>query len=262
MTALNDGFPPEGFAPVSAASAEALAKSMDESGFGILQHIVPDIKLAQLRSFVAHQIEQHGGQYFAFEGNAWIEESCLRPLFESAGLHALLRCLYERKMRTPPPSDRVFSVLRVLTGTLRLRHAGNFHYDSYVVTVLLPVLIPSDRDGSPGHLVMFPNLREARRFAVVNILEKLLVENLLKRIWRMSRVQQRLSAKIVPLAPGNLYFFWGMRSLHANQACLPSSVRCTVLLHFGDPHEGSVFKGLSRRLHLWTLRRMAMSKHG
>ncbi|MEX3986200.1 hypothetical protein AB4Y45_45920 [Paraburkholderia sp. EG287A] len=45
------------------------------------------------------------------------------------------------------------------------------------------------------------------------------------------------------LTPGNLYSFWGMRSLHANQACLPTSVRSTVLLHFGDPHEGSVFKG-------------------
>ncbi|MBC8752308.1 hypothetical protein F6X42_39575 [Paraburkholderia sp. WC7.3b] len=48
-----------------------------------------------------------------------------------------------------------------------------------------------------------------------------------------------------------------MRSLHANQACLPSSVRCSVLLHFGDPHEGSVFKGLSQRLHSMSLRRMA-----
>jgi len=56
---------------------------------------------------------------------------------------------------------------------------------------------------------------------------------------------------------GDLYFFWGMRSLHANQACAPSSVRCTVLLHFGDPHENSVFKGLSQRLHSMRLRRMA-----
>ncbi|MFV3308131.1 hypothetical protein ACNFBT_22925 [Pseudomonas sp. NY15181] len=256
MTELNDCTPPDGFATLSAASAQALANSMDESGVGILHHIVPDAILAQLRSFITHQIEQHNGQYFSFEGMEWTAGTCLRPLFEEAGLRALMRCLYERKMRTRPPSDRIFPVLRVLTGTHGLRHAHNFHYDSYVVTVLLPVLIPNGPSEPPGHLVMFPNMRDARRFAVVNILEKLLVENLLKQIWRRPNVQQWLSAKIVPLTPGNLYFFWGMRSLHANQPCLPTSVRSTVLLHFGDPHEGSVFKGLSQRLHVRRLRRM------
>jgi len=257
MTALNDCLPADGFASVSAASAQALAESMDECGVGVLHHIVPDAILAQLRSFIAHQVEQHGGQYFGFGGNAWIAGTCLRPLFEDAGLHALLRSLYERKMGTSPPSDGILPVLRVLTGTHGLRHAHNYHYDSYVVTVLLPVLIPNGPDEPPGHLVMFPNLRNARRFAVVNILEKLLVEKLLKRVWRTPRVQRWLAAKIVPLTPGNLYFFWGMRSLHANQACLPTSVRCTVLLHYGDPHEGNVFKSLSQRLHAMSLQRMA-----
>lgn len=257
MNALNDGLPLSGFLPVSADSAQALAESMDDSGVGILHDIVPDAILAQMRSFVARQIEQHDGQYFGLEGEAWIADTCLSPLFEDAGFHALLRSLYERKMRVSPPSDRVFPVLRGLTGTHGLRHALNFHYDSYVVTVLLPILIPDRPEEPRGHLVMFPNLREARRFAIANILEKILVEKLLKRMWRLPRVQRLLSAKIVPLTPGNLYFFWGMRSLHANEACLPSSVRCTALLHFGDPHEGNVFKGISRQLHLKRLQRMA-----
>jgi hypothetical protein len=256
MNALNEGLPLHGFLPVNAESAQALAESMDNSGVGILHDIVPDAILTQMRSFVTHQIEQHSGQYFGLEGEAWIADTCLNSLFEDAGFHALLRCLYEWTMRASPRSDRIFPVLRGLTGTHGLRHALNFHYDSYVVTVLLPILIPNGPDEPPGNLVMFPNLREARRFAIVNILEKLLVERLLKRTWRLPRVQQLLSAKIVPLTPGNLYFFWGMRSLHANQACLPSSVRCTALLHFGDPHEGNVFKGISQRLHVMRLRRM------
>ena len=256
MTALNDALPLDGFLPVSVESAKALAESMDDSGVGILHDVVPEAILTQMRSFVAQQIEQHSGQYFGLEGEAWIADTCLNPLFEDAGFRALLRSLYERKMRASPPSDRIFPVLRGLTGTHGLRHALNFHYDSYVVTVLLPILIPNGLDEPRGHLIMFPNLREARRFAIVNIVEKLLLERLLKRMWRSPRVRQWFSAKIVPLTPGNLYFFWGMRSLHANQACLPSSVRCTALLHFGDPHEGNVFKGISQRLHVMRLRRM------
>jgi hypothetical protein len=91
MTALNDGLPLNGFLPVSAESAQALAESMDDSGVGILHDIVPEAILTQMRSFVAHQIEQHNGQYFGLEGEAWIVDTCLNPLFEDAGFHALLR---------------------------------------------------------------------------------------------------------------------------------------------------------------------------
>jgi hypothetical protein len=257
MTALTPDLPLEEFAPVNVDSAQALAQSMDELGVGVLHDIVPDSILATLRSEVASLIEQHGAKYFGFSSAEWMSTTCLAPLYEDANLRALLRQLYVRKMGALPPSDRIYPVMRVLAGEQGVRHSNNFHYDSYVVSILLPVLIPNGPDEPRGNLVMFPNLRNARRSSIVNILEKLGVEKLLARIWPLPCVQRWLSAKVVTLAPGNLYFFWGMRSLHANQACAPSSVRCTVLLHFGDPHEGSAFKGLSQRLHAMRLRRMA-----
>jgi hypothetical protein len=257
MTVLTRDVLLDEFAPVNVEAAQALAQSMDESGVGVLHGIVPDSILATLRSEVAALIEQHGAKYFGFNGAEWISTTCFAPLYEDANLRALLRQLYVRKMGALPPSDRLYPVMRVLAGTQGVRHSNNFHYDSYVVSILLPVLIPNGPDEPPGNLVMFPNLRNVRRSSIVNIVEKLWVEKWLARIWPMPWVQRRLSAKVVTLTPGNLYFFWGMRSLHANQACAPSSVRCTVLLHFGDPHEDSAFKGLSQRLHAIRLRRMA-----
>lgn len=257
MTALNEERPIDEFARVDVQSAQALAQSMDDDGVGVLDDIVPAAMLAKLRNGVAELIEQHGTRYFGFNGAQWISGTCLAPLFEDAGLHALLRQLYVRKMGALPPSDRIYPVMRVLSGNQGIRHSNIFHYDSYAVSILLPVLIPNDPGELAGHLVMFPNLRNARRFAIVNIVEKAIVEKLLGRIWRLPRVQKWLSAKVVTLEPGNLYFIWGLRSLHANQACLPSSVRCTVLFHFGDPHESSIFKGFSQRLHAMKLRRMA-----
>ena len=99
MTALNDGFPLDGFLPVSVESAQALAESMDDSGVGILHDVVPEAILTQMRSFVAQQIELHGGQYFGLEGEAWIADTCLNPLFEDASFRALLRCLYRSEER-------------------------------------------------------------------------------------------------------------------------------------------------------------------
>ncbi|WP_321962224.1 hypothetical protein [Paraburkholderia sp. J7] len=257
MNALNDERQLDEIARVDVQSAQALAKAMDDGGVGVLYDIVPPATLAKLRNGVAELVEQNGARYFGFSGAQWISGTCLAPLFEDAGLQALLRQLYVRKMGTPPPSDAILPVMRVLSGEQGIRHSNNFHYDSYAVSILLPVLIPNDPGERAGHLVMFPNLRNARRSAIVNIVEKAIVEKLLGKIWRLPQVQKWLSAKVVTLQPGNLYFIWGLRSLHANQACAPSSIRCTVLFHFGDPHESSVFKGLSHRLHAMRLRRMA-----
>jgi hypothetical protein len=257
MTAVKNDAPYDEFAPVSVSSAQALAQSMDETGFGVLHGVVPASILAKLRNGVDELIEQSGANYYGFSGAEWARTTCLAPLFEDAGLHALLRQLYVRKMGTLPPSDRSLPVMRVLTGEQGQRHSNNFHYDSYVISILLPVLIPDSPGEPPGNLVIFPNLRNARRFAIVNIVEKLVVEKMLVRFWRLPQVQKWLSAKVMVLTPGNLYFIWGMRTLHANQACAPNRVRCTVLMHFGDPHESSLFKGFSHRLHRLKLRRWA-----
>jgi len=107
---------------------------------------------------------------------------------------------------------------------------------------------------------MFPNLRRVRRRVLVNVLEKGVMESkLARRLWRARCVQRALGARIVPLTPGNVYFFWGMRSLHANEACLPTSVRSTALLHFGDLHEGSPLKRISQSLHRRSLERLAQA---
>ena len=42
------------------------------------------------------------------------------------------------------------------------------------------------------------------------------------------------------MKPGNVYLFWGYRSLHANLPVDPSYTRATLLYHFGDVHPKSV----------------------
>jgi len=51
----------------------------------------------------------------------------------------------------------------------------------------------------------------------------------------------------LPMIPGDLYFFWGYRSVHTNMPCDPDKVRAPALFHFGDPHSDSWLKRLLRR---------------
>jgi hypothetical protein len=236
---------------------DALLAEMNRIGVGTLHNVIPAAFLERMRTYIGGQLEQRGGQYFGLDRSDGIEDSPLRPIIRHAGLLAAMRALYLHSMGAEPPDNRIVPVLRVLAGTLGLQHAHLYHYDSYVVTALVPITIP-DRPGEPrGHLVMFPNQRRARRPLLVNVLEKAVIESTpARRLWRLGWVQRTLHARVVPLTPGNVYFFWGMRSLHANQACLPSSVRATALLHFGDPHEGSPLKRFSQSLHRRSLRRL------
>lgn len=245
-------------ASVDMTDVENLFTSINQQGFGVLHKVVPDSVLTPMREFVTTELAAHGGQYFGLRGQDWIAHSPLNAIFSARGFQMVLEGLYQRAMHEEPVSKRILPVLRVLAGSHGLRHANLFHYDSYVVTALVPVLIPNQPNEPRGDLVMYPNMRNVRGPVMLNILEKAIVESPTAcRFWRSPRVQRRLGAKPVLLEPGNIYFFWGMRSLHANEACLPTSIRSTALFHYGDPHENSVLKRLSQARARANLRRLA-----
>jgi hypothetical protein len=243
---------------LSATDIEALGVTMDASGFAVLRNVVQASLLAEAEPYIKRELQKHDNQYFGLAGRDWIEASPLAELGRSPEFRRILATLWEHSMRRAAPVCDVAPSIRVLSGTIGLRHSGRFHYDSYVVTALVPLMIPNGPDEPAGDLIMYPNLRHARSNALVNIVEKIVTENAWAcRIWCSALVQRWLHAKVIPMQPGNIYFFWGMRSLHANQACLPHSIRCTALFHFGDPHAGGLLKRLSGQRHQARLRRLS-----
>ena len=120
-------------------------------------------------------------------------------------------------------------------------HSLRFHYDSYVLTALIPIEIPTI--GPKGDLLIIPNARKIRDSYAANLVDKILIDNSLSQRW-LKRKARRGGSEIVRLSlvPGNLYFFWGYRSIHTNEACSPDKVRATALFHYADPHEESRIK--------------------
>lgn len=127
-----------------------------------------------------------------------------------------------------------------MQGQTGRKESNCFHYDASLVTALLPVEIPQDGD-QRGDLLLFPNLRKLRKYVLVNVLEKALLQNKLSRrlITRAIGIGL-LRPQRLQLVPGNLYLFWGYRSLHANEPCDPAQMRATAIFHYGDPHAGSL----------------------
>jgi hypothetical protein len=101
-----------------------------------------------------------------FTGEETVAGTLLNELSASPAFVNLLQQVYEQGSGHPAPIQSLYQVLRCLKGKSGLTHSLRFHYDSYVVTALLPVIIPSP--GSAGHLVMAPNRRPVRASYMFN----------------------------------------------------------------------------------------------
>ena len=182
---------------------------MNRVGFGVLSGYLKPTHLKRLRQFVEAAMAAAGGEYVLFTGEEAVAGTLLEKLSAPPAFRELAAQIHEQAAGRAAPNQSLYQVLRCLKGKSGLKHALYFHYDSYVVTALLPVIIPSQ--GSAGHLVMAPNLRPVRSSYLFNLLDKIILDNpatqfLLRHAFRSGL----LKLKQIPMVPGNIYFFLGI----------------------------------------------------
>ncbi|NKQ12762.1 hypothetical protein [Pseudomonas sp. SST3] len=214
-----------------------------------------DEQLLSLQESVRLDAGKHRGQYFAHHGGVEIESSILGALGAAPEFRALLDGIYQAATGKTAYSDEILKVLRCVQGDSGRRESNCFHYDASLVTVLLPIEIPQD-GVDRGDLIMFPNLRPVRSNVLFNVLEKVLLQNPVSRKFISAAIRHGLlRPEKLQLVPGNLYLFWGYRTLHANEPCDPASRRATAIFHYGDPHAGSAATRLILKLNQRRARR-------
>lgn len=237
--------------------AQRLADEIDKNGFAKLDAAIPQSDLQQLRSWTDEQAGKHQGEYFAYHGEAALGESLLASYWSDSRLKSLLANLYRHASKREAASDQIFPVLRCVQGNQGQRESNSFHYDASLVTALIPIFIPTEGE-ERGDLMLFPNIRRIRAWVLFNVIEKALLQNSFTRRWIVKGMQSKwIKPYVLRLEPGNIYFFWGYRTLHANQACSPHVKRATALFHFGDPHTGSLATRLILRINQRRARRMS-----
>ena len=223
-----------------------LVADIDRRGFGIIPEFVPRDDLARMRRFVADAIRSSGGEYVGFAGPDRVDGSGLDELARSAPFRRMIEEIYERGTGQRAPKQDLYQVLRCLSGKTARNHSYLFHYDSYVVTVLIPIEIPTV--GQTGDFLMLPNTRRIRKAYFWNLIDKVLLCNGISQwalrnlpVWGVIRLTR------IKMIPGNAYFFWGYRSIHANEPCDSDRVRASALFHFANPHAGASLRKLLLR---------------
>ena len=223
-----------------------LAARINHDGFAVIENFAQYDILKNAQNFVKDAVAANGGNYLHIAGHEKLIGTFLHDLPSDPEFANLCRGIYECGTGQPAPDTEFYQILRCLSGDLVQKHSMVFHYDSYVLTALIPILIPAE--GQPGDLILLPNTRPFRKTYLRNLFDKMMLDNpftqkLLRKRW------ERGSKEIVKIkmVPGNLYFFWGYRSIHTNEAIDPHNIRATALLHFGNHHESSKLRTMIGR---------------
>ena len=219
----------------------SIVKDIDEKGFGVLPNYVSAAGLGMMQDFVQSALVNSGGNYASFKGPEAVAGSGLDLVAKSVEFRTLMKRIYEVGTGKPAPDTSFYQLLRCISGRDAELHSMRFHYDTYVLTALIPVEMPTS--SQKGNLLVISNHRKVRSSYVLNMFDKILLDNALTQAL-LKRYARTSAARIVrvSLTPGNLYFFWGYRSIHTNESCGPHDVRATALFHFVDPHADSSMK--------------------
>lgn len=224
----------------------SLVQDIDRDGYAVLIRYISQPDLDDLRHFVRESVAAAGNKYTMISGPGPVAETALGKMASSPALRRTCMRLYEIATSKPASVQPYYQILRCLVGSSSRGHSMVFHFDSYVLTLLLPIEVPAGNDS--GELIVLPNVRPIRRWYASNLVDKILLDNpLTQRILRGMAKSRPDRFVRIPLVPGNLYFFWGYRSIHTNAPCDVDKIRATALFHYADPHRDSNLRKLLRR---------------
>lgn len=231
---------------ISADEAASIARQIDIEGFAVVDRYIDPTALQAAQDFVRAAVAANGGNYLDFKGTDQLGGTFLQTLPNDPNFIGLCHGIYEKSTGAPAPNAPFYQVLRCLSGESAKANSLNFHYDSFVLTALIPIIMP-DR-GKAGDLLIIPNVRKIRSSYARNIFDKIILDNFLSQIiLKKLYLSKSFPIKRIRLIPGNIYLFYGYRSIHTNEECSPDQIRSTALFHYVDPHAASFVKHSLRR---------------
>ena len=230
----------------SETQIETLVDAINTDGYAVLRGWASDVELAELQAMVSQAVTAAGNQYVALTGSQAVAGSLLHEWGSSPDFLDLCQRVVTKGTGQQPREPDLHQVLRCLIGERGQRESLIFHYDSFVLTAIIPVCMPDQSD--PGDLIMLPNHRPIRQNYALNLLDKLLIDNR----WSQRRLARRHAkdAKAfvrIRMRPGDMYLFWGYRSLHTNLPADPTVIRSTAVFHYQNVHGRSSLASRIRR---------------
>ena len=224
-----------------------IAAIIKQDGFYCIEGVVKPEFLSELQENVNKLLKIFGKMYFSLiDPHERLEDEDLlslpyKNIINNSEFSDLLNNLSSELSLNKKGNSERFNILRVVTGEKTDDQSLKFHYDSTLVTALIPIYIPEGVEKESGHLVVLPNARSIRSSILVNIVEKFLIQNRFSQMVLPYLFLRSGKKKVLNLEPGNIYLFSGLQTLHSNFAVNKDYVRATLLCFYGNPYPDSKF---------------------
>lgn len=227
-------------------TAQDLYKKLNLDGIVEIPAFVSSEDLIKAQNIAKEAIESSGTEYRAFSNDEGPEGHFLNELLQKFGLQKTCHSICEFADGVDYSNAETLLVWRNFRGRASQGHVLKFHYDSYIISALIPILIPEE--GKRGDFLIIPNTRKVRKSYVVNLLDKLMLDNILTQ-WFLKLLYFGRSSfiKKIQLNPGSLYIFWGYRSIHTNDNVDGDKMRSTAIFHCLNPHAENSLKSQLQR---------------
>ena len=224
-----------------------IKKDIDTKGFHCIENFITNEELNILRELVNQKLVENNYQYFFLtsEGGS---NNLLNDEKFFENIENLLKKIttsFNYKIRD---NEKLYKVLRVVTGEKSKKVSLDFHFDAHLLTLLIPIYIPNRKNSNNGNLIIIKNLRKLTSYLFKNIFQKIFFQS---KFFKKFFIQKNLIKKeILNLYPGNVYIFNGFRTLHANMNIDPKDIRATILVHYYDIFKSSFLVDLNRKMRI------------
>ncbi len=225
--------------------AAAIVGAMERDGYAVIDDYLRSEDVANARESVIRKVRSNGNEtVVALHSFESFESPFLKALPTDPKLVRLCKSVSAKGFGAAP-DVALFPSLRCLTGKSAREHSMYFHYDSYAVTVIIPIIVPSS--GKPGRLIVSPNTRKIRKIYFANFLDKFMSDRKsTQKFYRAMYDRGSTDLRYIDMKPGSLYLFSGYRSMHTNEEVDADQIRATAVFHYFDPHAQSLTKKLFR----------------
>jgi len=214
-----------------------VVNNLNSSGIHCLENVFDDNLQKKFSEEVIKLLKLKENKCFSIIDLMSKEDSLFQIISQNNEFTNFISLLSKVSLNREITKSDFSNALRVVSGKKR---SFKFHYDSYSLTALIPIIIPDGPIEKSGHLIFFPNLRKIRSFFLINLLEKIFFQNIFMRKIISKVVLSNPEKYLYLIKPGNVYLFWGYRSLHANTDVDPSYTRATLIYHVGEVHPKSL----------------------
>jgi hypothetical protein len=225
----------------------SIKNTINNDGFFEIKNFYTENNLKILRNFVDEKLQENKNQYFFLTSKSY-EKNLLHDEFFFKNIEDLLKKLTEIFGFTNRKDEKMYKVLRVVTGEKSKKVSLDYHFDAHLLTLLIPIYIPKREGSNNGNLVIYKNLRKITKSILKNICQKLFFQSsLFKKIFIDNNLTK---GRILNLEPGNIYIFNGFRTLHTNLEINPNDVRATLLVHYYDLFKESFLVKINRNIRI------------